>query len=274
MFKIYNLYRKIIQKKSTNSFENLNVLQNKPSKVNGSNRKRNFRNNNLFSYLSKLIVIMVLLGATYFYIKNNYFKVAKIDCKTQYSLCSEQDQNTLSELVGKSMIDVNSKSVEDKIIKNYSNRRIVTQKIFPSTLSVFIEKRKPLVALDPTIGEEGLYLVDNDGVIQQFVNSSSLPVVVLTPNSPLMLGGKADSDIQQAVKLMHLIYKGQNINKGSMNGKSLEILLSNDIKVIFSLDRDPQVLVGALQLITSRIRIEGKVPKSIDLRYSNPVLTY
>lgn len=220
----------------------------------------------IFGPILLVVVLLLLL------LKSPIFSITNIKCTTQYSLCSDQDQLILKTFKGENLIFLNSSDVESKITKSFANRKIVVQKVFPGTLTVFLERRKPVVAVKP---DQGQFLVDNDGVVVEYAQASALPTVILTSNkSPLVVGESVDENTLQAIKIMELVYKSQNINQGSLQDEELDITLQNGILVKFPLDRDPKALVGALQLITARIRIDGKVPKSIDLRYSNPVLSY
>jgi hypothetical protein len=55
---------------------------------------------------------------------------------------------------------------------------------------------------------------------------------------------------------------------------SLLVELPGQIRVIFPLDGDSQILLGSLRLIYSKIQNEGNPEKysQIDLRFKNPVL--
>lgn len=46
------------------------------------------------------------------------------------------------------------------------------------------------------------------------------------------------------------------------------------IPVFLTLDKDLNSKVASLQLILSRAKIEGRLPRAIDLRFSKPVLSY
>ncbi len=236
-------------------------------------QKKNFRQK-LYSASWKFVAAIIFLVAVLVFLKSPLFAVNTINCKTQYSLCSDTDQKLLDSFKGQNLIFLKTHDVEAKITQSFANRKIVVQKSFPGTLSVFLERRKPYVAIRVADSPDGVFLVDNEGVIVEYSKTSSLPAIITSEKSPLVVGESVDSNTLQAIKIMQLVYKSQKATEGLLHDAQLDIKLSDGALAIFPLDRDPQVSVGALQLITARIRIDGKVPKSIDLRYSNPVLSY
>lgn len=57
-------------------------------------------------------------------------------------------------------------------------------------------------------------------------------------------------------------------------GESIEIELKDDGKVIFSSKKDLKKQITSLQLMLSRLTIEGKKLKILDFRYDNPVVSF
>lgn len=58
------------------------------------------------------------------------------------------------------------------------------------------------------------------------------------------------------------------------SGDSLEVELKDGGKIIFSTKKDIEKQVASLQLMLSRLTIEGKRLKILDFRYSNPVVSF
>lgn len=55
---------------------------------------------------------------------------------------------------------------------------------------------------------------------------------------------------------------------------SLMVELSDGSSVIFSQKKDIKNQISSLQLVLSRLTIEGKKLKSLDFRFNNPVVSY
>ena len=154
------------------------------------------------------------------------------------------------------------------------NRKVVVQRVFPETLVLILDKRKSMVALK-VLNSESLLLLDKDGVVLEFVENSSLPTITVQEQIlGLSIGQKLENKFTNAAMVFYLTYKTQGIKGSVLAQKTLRFELSDGPVVLYSLDKDPQTSVGALQLILSRSRIEGKLPKIIDLQYSKPVVRY
>jgi hypothetical protein len=55
---------------------------------------------------------------------------------------------------------------------------------------------------------------------------------------------------------------------------TITVIFPDHLMVLFSSKSDLKYSVASLQFIISRSKIEGKIPKSIDLRFDKPVVVY
>lgn len=221
------------------------------------------------------LLIILFIGIFVFFVTSGLFAIKNISCKTQYGPCVGNNEETLKEFYGKNLFLLNSNKVRRKEESIFSNRRVFVQKVFPNTLSVVIEKRKPLAGVSVGIDKKGVFLVDSDGKVIGFSNISELPTVVIDQtNWKTAVGQEVADDTLKALQILNLLYKSQSMSSAHIEGNTLVVDLTSGSRVYLPQDRDPQVLVGALQLILVRSKIDDKIPKTIDLRYSNPVLRY
>lgn len=228
----------------------------------------------MFSAL-KFLLILPLIILPFFLLKSQLFSVDKIVCKTQYGPCNKEDEERVSFLKGENLFLVSSQKIKNSLKNNFSNKEISIQKIFPKTIEVIIEKRKAVVGVTPKeLADRGVFLLDRDGVILELARETALPVIILDQEDNLVVGGEVGKDTKKAVAIIMLVYTAQKANRAELGHDSLTVFLQDEMNVSFPLDKDPEILVGALQLIMARSKIEGRLPKSIDLRYSNPVLKY
>lgn len=228
----------------------------------------------IFSGL-KFLLILPLIILPFFLLKSQLFSVDKIVCKTQYGPCSKEDEEKVSFAKGENLFLVSSQKIKNSLKNNFPNKEISIQKIFPKTIEVIIEKRKAVVGVTPKeLADRGVFLLDRDGVILELTRETALPVIILDKETGLIVGGEVSKDVKKAVAVMTLVYTAEKASRAELNNDSLIVFLQDGTSVYFSLDKDPEILVGALQLIMARSKIEGRLPKSIDLRYSNPILKY
>lgn len=69
----------------------------------------------------------------------------------------------------------------------------------------------------------------------------------------------------------------QNISFGKVSSNSdgsLSVKLKNESEIIFSSKKDVKSQITSLQLMLSRLTIEGKELKSLDFRFDNPVVSF
>lgn len=224
-----------------------------------------------------LAIFVFLTGTPLVLLRSSFFGIDNIRCKTQYGPCEEADDGKLKEFYGQNLFLLMSQSVESLMKQDFQTRNVSVQKVFPKKLVVVLDKRKPLVALTKEGLENGMFLLDQDGVVIGVTDKSSLPTLRLWKDTNLVVGEKVDPKINQAGELLFITNRALSAESGeykNLKDDFFVVSIPNSVKVYYSLGRDPRVLIGALQLILTRSRIDGKMPISIDLRYSNPVLRY
>lgn len=222
-----------------------------------------------------LILFLVLILGGYLLSLRELREVREISCKTQYGPCRSEEQEKLRQFVGEDIIFFNSTDVKEIFSGDFRTRDVYVQRVFPGKLNVFLEKRKPFMGVRlEGFKDEGVFLIDREGVVLEFTRESPLPEVI-TKEEKIIVGERLTDGILAATKVVFLAHKLELVDKvtGMIEGNTVVIDLGGT-KVDLPLDKDPGVLIGALQLIMTRSRIDGKLPRSIDLRYSNPVLSF
>lgn len=198
-------------------------------------------------------------------------KVGAVHCKTQYGPCTQDEEKGLDDLVGQDFLQLDTVSVGTKVSESdFRIRRALVEKVFPNSLTIILEKRKAAISI---ASANGVFLVDSEGMVIAFAKTATLPILYGV-KSALVVGERVSPEIEASAKIIFLVNRAQGANTAYLEDGSLRVSLPNDISAQFSLDSDLRARVGALQLILSRIRMDGKLPKTIDLRYSKPILKY
>lgn len=227
--------------------------------------------------LMPLFGILFLGVASVLFLQSDFLKVKKIDCKTQYGPCNEEETGQLSTFLNQNFLFLQTPEISTAFRKDFRIRKVYVQRIFPSQLIVFLEKRKPLVALRMEgMPEKEEFLLDKEGMVVGLSESSALPLLETGERKDIVVGERADPSLVDASKLLYLTYRlGLTSDRlvGSLE-RGLFTISIGDTQIFYPLERNPKISAGALQLIWTKSRIDGKLPKSIDLRYSNPVLIY
>jgi cell division septal protein FtsQ len=145
----------------------------------------------------------------------------------------------------------------------------------PSTLVVGIILHKPL----GTIGSQVLgvkAIADTEGEVFQMQVNDQLPQLLVPNGSDTPKPGQKLSPPQ--LRALHILSTISKITSSRVLGRQdrsrLEIALSDATLVVVDLDYLPSNWDTTLHLILDRSKIQSKVPKTIDLRFSSPILKY
>lgn len=216
-----------------------------------------------------VLLIALVFSDVYFF---HIFSVKTVICTTQYGQCEQDDYQSLAQFLGKSLWLINVQEVVLSLANNPENKQVAVDRVFPNKLSVFILKRKgAAIVTERTDSLEG-FVVSTDGYVLSFGKTSALPRIRYNGFRSLVMGEAIDEKLKNAVTVVHLIDKINSIEKAEVENDSLKARVAGGKIVYFPLDKDPRVLVGALQLILSRSKMNGIDPAFIDLRYKNPIL--
>ena len=221
--------------------------------------------------MKKIISIVLIFLIVIALVLTPLFIKVRVDCKTQYGECPNQILEKISPLTGKNLW------LAKKGIKKYLKSEFLVsdysiQYKIPNILHVEILIKKAFAALrDNRSGN--IVLVDGTGKVLSTSQDSALPTVLLGSNLP-EVGTNVDTSTLLALKLVEGIYQMYQVNESLIDNSTLLVELPGQIKVIFPLEGESEILLGALRLIYSKVREDGNLAgySQIDLRYKNPVL--
>ena len=136
---------------------------------------------------------------------------------------------------------------------------------FPLTRHLTVQLRTPLGTIG-TPDQDTVWLTDDKGVIYSQTNNLSLPLLVLNREFKL-----SDQLTEPEIQAQKILSSASHLSSSRLVGQ----LTGSD--VMFDLNTT-QVLMKApsasLQELIARSRIDGKLPRKIDLRFSRPIVTY
>lgn len=230
--------------------------------------------NKILKTLGLLIFVM-----SPFLIAGRLLKIRQITCQSQYGPCSQKLEDSLIRISEKGE---NLVSAKREIREVLSNEVLVEdfsmQFKFPDRLEVDVLEKKPKYALR-SAQSEMVVVVDKKGEVIYFQENTSLPTLEVTGQLP-GVGEKVSKEELFALAIVEKMFSLYQIRTGKLEEDRLVIELDREIRVIFPLEGEKEKLVGALQLVLSRLkngdegsRIEGgQKVSTIDLRFKNPVL--
>lgn len=195
----------------------------------------------------------------------------KIDCRSQYVECPQQVLEKLNFFNGKSLVfaknGIRKILKSEFLISDYS-----IQFKIPNILRVELLAKKAVVAFKDS-KSDFFILVDKDGKVLSMAQNSVLPVIILEGDLP-NVGENIGSANLFALNLASGVYQMYQVRESYIQDGSLLVELPGQIRVIFPLDGDSEILLGSLRLIYSKVMEDGNLAgySQIDLRYKNPVL--
>ena len=215
-----------------------------------------------------LLSISLFVGIIYFFkFGINIFKIKHIE------VLGDPVQLEIKEsLFVNNILFFPSESVVQKIkLDNPSVKTVEIRKKFPSTLIFVIYKRTPIAE----IITNGIHLgIDEDTVITEIVSTNQLPTI--TTDIPLVRIG-ATVRHPMVIQAIALISK----TKSFIQWSRIESFETQSIRaktgqtdILITQTSDLTYVRDTLQTLMEGFRIKGTMPKSIDIRFSKPVVQF
>lgn len=200
-----------------------------------------------------------LLG---FSLISNFFNVQKVDCHTQFGPCPPYLSEVTQKLIGYPLYrPLPTIQIQQKLAQFSEVRSVNLKRRLPNTLIVNVTLRSPIGAVNSS-------LVDDQGVLYSSADNSPLPL--------LQIPGSLPDNYLSAVKLLGQVgrFSEHRIVGTLIAPTVLSVFLDKDLQVLLDTQNSPKNWSSSLQLILARSKIGSKIPRKIDLRFSNPVVTY
>ena len=223
-----------------------------------------------------LLLTGLILAVILFFIvfKGDFFIIKKLECRVDENWCRPDEEKYFLSVLGQNIFTVkiteklSSLGEEGAYLKDLRIERRLPDK-------VIVQLKKRSAVAQAAHDYNSYYIFDETGTIfSQTEKDSSLPVVLLFTEFPLKKGIKS-SDLEQIYQLIkYLRQYGIAVSDYILGSDYSLSIKTNDLEVLFSLDKDIKKQVASLQVILSRSKIEGKVLNRLDLRFEKPVAVF
>lgn len=216
-------------------------------------------------YFAPFLILIVLIVVAPRIVRINH-----IECKSELGVCSDYLKQNLEKAEGKTILDSknyikNLFAKEIKIIKYSFKFKL------PDKLEVYVIEKKPIVAIGKP-DNPSFILIDSNGEVISIEKETNLPTILT--GSDFTDKKEVPVSLSFAANLLYDLNLVYEAKIGRIVDGSLQVVEVDGKTVIFPLEGDRQVLIGALKVILSGLHREGQVNtiKIIDLRFKNPVL--
>lgn len=220
--------------------------------------------------MRKYLLLSAFLVTTLFLVSIPFIVKVNVECSDQFGVCQDEISSNLNKFDGKSLVSALS-GVKKYLKSNFLVSSFFIQFKLPNILKVNLIAKKPSYAVYDS-ASKNIYLATSDGRIISVTKNTALPTV--ETNISAKTGEEIDPSILFAAKLTAGVFEMYQQNFGKIDNNSLVVDLKPQIKVIFPLEGDEEVLLGSLRLIYTKITSDTVSQKysQIDLRFKNPVL--
>lgn len=220
--------------------------------------------------VKKILYIVLILVAVMLIFGWPFFLKIGIKCQSQFGECPSEVLRDLQNYKNKSLYSAKA-GISKSLKKNYLVSSYILQFKLPNVVLVQVVVKKPVFALQNKAAGM-VALTDIDGKVLSTNKQTTLPVIDIDHELPKPGDYVGDNNLF-ALKLISGVNEMYQISLGQLINDTLVVDLTGPIRVIFPLEGETEVLLGALKLIYTKTQgdLAGKFTQ-IDLRYKNPVL--
>ena len=220
----------------------------------------------LLTFLLLLLAFALLARAI---VTATFFQVSEVRISgDERNLVSDQIR-ALS--VGQNILIFPESQVRAEVKKNLLVSDVTFSKDLPGKLAVRVAYRTPVLSWQ---SRSGRYLVDEAGVAYQEAGSEPVPQAS-DPTSDLALGGSLSvAEVKTTLRVLEVLKDKGTVLTINIAGRDVTIQMSNSVTVRLDAGGDLDQESSALQLILTQAKIDGRYPKTVDLRYAKPVVTF
>lgn len=161
----------------------------------------------------------------------------------------------------------NPNLAEVEVIKQYPNQLQITIRQLSTIAQIKTSNFFLLLDSQQRIVKKNRLLVESIPVINYYQNLS---------NSIFKVGDRLDyNDIKYAIYFISLLKDfGYSVNTIDINGTDMLALNLTSWKLLVGLDKNKEDQAELLKIIIRNFKVEGKIAKTIDLRFSKPIIEY
>jgi len=214
-------------------------------------------------------IIIVILTAVILYTIMYGFEVKRIEF-----LGEGMNAQINEQLITGNIIFFPSEKIRQELLRTYPILQdVLIKKKFPHTIIVEPILRRPFALL---VTEKASYAIDEKGtVIAVAANELSVPELHIDLASVRVGTTLEDQKVKAALLFLKNVssFAPVSMIKTNEDGLSLRAV-SGQTEILFTQEADIETLIATLQTIITGVRIKGTMPKTIDLRFTKPVIQW
>ncbi len=221
----------------------------------------------------KYLILIPILIITYL-VASKYVVATKVECFTQLGNCPAFYQTISTKLLHTPLLlPLSADSLVETYKKNPEVRSVKIFRRLPQTIVVNLELRFPVGSIGSDLTGDSARLVDASGFVLGSATDSSTPLLIVADFNPDFK--TVSQNYVLALKILHKISQLTETRViGSLDGSQVTATYQDGPKILIDITGNIDAWYFPLQQILKRSRIGTKSISKIDLRFSNPVLSY
>lgn len=225
--------------------------------------------------ISTLLIIFLSTLSVFLFLRTDIFQVKALDFEFEQLADEALVRQMISEQVlARSIFFLDSGKVSEEIKSSFPTVKAVEiEKKLPDRLMIKIAVRQPLAIVEDK--NKSSFLVDHEGLLFRDAAGENLPIIKLSEDFEGAVGVKLAIDEQGItgyLKTLDLVsQKGLETKAIYLRSQTIELRLVKTT-VWLNADKSIEDQLGMLTEILQRLKLNGKTPKTVDLRFSRTVV--
>jgi len=209
-----------------------------------------------------LIPLLLVLSLTFYTVQS---RVREIDCQINQTPCQKEISQEFTGFLGERLLFLKTEPKVKELKASYSHwEKVKVRKAPFHRVIVLITTRQPVVCL---VLDNQYLLLDKEAIIVQEVS--------VNPGLPEIKINSFDYQVmKKALEAIRLLEKyALGFKQVELNESDQMVIVINGTKVFLPLTDLPKK-IASLQMIISQAKIEGCLPRKVDLRFNKPIINY
>lgn len=225
--------------------------------------------------ISTLLIIFLSILSVFLFLRTDIFQIKALEFEFEKLEDEALVRQRISELVlARSIFFLNPVKVEQEIKGNFPTVSAVSvEKKLPDRLLIKISVRKPLAIIEDK--NKINFLVDQEGLLFRRAGGESVPVIKLSEDFEGAVGMKLGVDEQGIASYLQTLdlvsQKGLETKAIYLRSQTIELKLV-ETTVWLSTEKSIEEQLEMLTQILQRLKLKGKTPETVDLRFSRTVV--
>lgn len=226
-----------------------------------------------FRPFSLVLIIFLSFLSFFLFLRSDIFQVKALEF--EFEEVSDEAlvrQRITEEVISRSIFFLDPSKVEQKIKDDFPTIRAISlEKKLPDRLLIQVAVRVPLAIVED--GGKNHFLVDGEGLLFRQASGEELPVIKLGED----FAGEVGFQISEQGVTSYLETLGLAEQKGLktvaifLRSTTVELRLKKTV-VWLDVEKGITAQMELLTQLLQRYKLSGRTPKSVDLRFSRPVV--